>query len=156
GRTMKVGEYDVEAYRQVGWFYGKPTRMYAPDGRIITVGKNDVWMYKKVGWYESVAAARKTYEGSWYMYSSGRLNMKITIYNMTANSFKVNIEKMTGRGVNYNVNTAYFINNTTATATGTTYMPAYNTSTYHSFKFELENNKVYFYTDGGSVEVFTR
>lgn len=51
GRTIEVDDSEIEAYRQVNWYYGKPVTMYALDGRTLTVGENDVEMYKAVGWY---------------------------------------------------------------------------------------------------------
>ena len=156
GRTLTVGENDVEMYRQVGWYYGKPVTMYAPDGRTLTVGKNDVEMYENVGWYRTAAEARKTYAGTWYLYSGDRLYMTVTLSNITSNSMKVTVEKMAGKAVIYNIKTAYFINNTTATTTGTTYVPAYGTTASRTFRFELKNNKVYMTTDDLDPNVYTR
>ena len=51
GRTLEVDDSEIEAYRQVNWYYGKPVTMYALDGRTLTVGENDVEMYRQVGWY---------------------------------------------------------------------------------------------------------
>ncbi len=51
GRTLEVNDYEIEAYRQVGWYYGKPVTMYTLDGRTLTIGENDVEMYRQVGWY---------------------------------------------------------------------------------------------------------
>ncbi len=51
GRTLWVNDNEIEAYRQVNWYYGKPVTMYSLDGRTLTVGENDVEMYRQVGWY---------------------------------------------------------------------------------------------------------
>ncbi len=51
GRVITVEENEVEAHRQVGWYYGPPVTMYALDGRTLIVGENDVEAYRRVGWY---------------------------------------------------------------------------------------------------------
>ena len=51
GRIIEVNDSEIEAYRQVNWFYGKPVTMYAADGRTLIIGENDIEMYEAVGWY---------------------------------------------------------------------------------------------------------
>lgn len=51
GRTLEVDDSEIEAYRRVSWYYGKPVKMYALDGRTLMVGENDVEMYRQVGWF---------------------------------------------------------------------------------------------------------
>ncbi len=64
GRTIEVANWEIEAYRQVNWYYGKPTTMYAPDGRTLTIGENDVEAYENVGWYWGKPVTMYNWDGT--------------------------------------------------------------------------------------------
>ncbi len=50
GRTINVWNYEVDAYKAVGWSLAEVVTMYAPDGRTINVWSYEVDAYKAVGW----------------------------------------------------------------------------------------------------------
>ncbi|MBE6704964.1 MAG: hypothetical protein E7583_06835 [Ruminococcaceae bacterium] len=51
GRTITVQDYEVSAYRNVGWYTEPFVTMYALDGRSIKVQQSQVPAYQNVGWY---------------------------------------------------------------------------------------------------------
>ena len=58
GRIIEVNDSEIEAYRQVNWFYGKPVTMYAADGRTLYVPNSEVTAYQNVGWYKTYSEAQ--------------------------------------------------------------------------------------------------
>lgn len=56
GRTISIGEYDIEAYKNVGWYTAPPVLMYSEDGRTLYVSGNEVSAYSNVGWSTSKPA----------------------------------------------------------------------------------------------------
>ncbi|MDD6214720.1 MAG: polysaccharide deacetylase family protein [Firmicutes bacterium] len=56
GRTIVVGNDDVEAYKNVGWYTDisdVTSTLYANDGRSITVFRDEIAAYLKVGWFRT-------------------------------------------------------------------------------------------------------
>jgi len=51
GRTSTIWDYDLKAWKKVGWYEYPVTTMYAPDGRTSIIAKSAVKSWEKVGWY---------------------------------------------------------------------------------------------------------
>ncbi len=51
GRSLYVNDWEIEAYKQVGWYYGRPVTMHSLDGRTLLIGENEIEAYKQVGWF---------------------------------------------------------------------------------------------------------
>lgn len=52
GRTVNIWDYEVEAWKNVGWYDYPVTTVYAPDGRTAVIYTGDVQAWKNVGWYD--------------------------------------------------------------------------------------------------------
>ena len=52
GRTAKVMDSDVSAWKKVGWYTFPVAKVYAKDGRTAIIAKSDVQAWLKVGWYD--------------------------------------------------------------------------------------------------------
>jgi len=52
GRHIEVAAYEVQSWKNVGWYDYPVTTMYAPDGRQAVIYTGDVYSWKSVGWYD--------------------------------------------------------------------------------------------------------
>jgi len=52
GRQIDVSVYDVQNWKNVGWYDYPVITMYAPDGRQMVIYTGDVPSWKAVGWYD--------------------------------------------------------------------------------------------------------
>ena len=65
--------------KKVGWYNGKPVKMYAEDGRTKTVGANDVAANEKVGWYTEPVQKLYTADGTSKLFKKSQVAAQLKV-----------------------------------------------------------------------------